>query len=184
LEKQKQALGLTHFLKDYSQLDFLRDLYFNPTCTICGFDSGYKGPRSKTVNPCKAVAKVDFRLVPDQSSEEILGKVEAHLARLGFDDVEVVKHNSCEPCRTSPNTSLVKALLEAGRRVYPGEIVLEPNSPGSGPMSVVVKSLGISVASGECVAHAGSRYHAPNENIFIQDFTQGVKHMVATLALY
>jgi len=183
-EKQKIALGLKGFLKDYSNLEFLQNLYFNPTCTICGFDSGYKGQGSKTVNPCKAIAKLDFRLVPNQRSDDILTNVKAHLARYGFGDVKVVKYGSAEPCRTSPNTLLVRALVEAGRSVYSNNMVVEPNSPGSGPMSVVVEKMGIPIASGECVAHAASRYHAPNENIFVQDFIEGVKHIASTLLLY
>ena len=48
---------------------------FEPSCTICGLDSGYQGPGSKTVLPAEARAKVDFRLVPDQSPKDITEKL-------------------------------------------------------------------------------------------------------------
>lgn len=62
---------------------------FEPTCTICGLTSGYQGPGSKTVLPAKASAKVDFRLVPDQTPEEILRLLRAHLDAEGFSDIVV-----------------------------------------------------------------------------------------------
>ena len=60
---------------------------FEPTCTICGLTSGYQGPGSKTVLPARASAKVDFRLVPDQTPEEVLRELRAHLDAEGFADV-------------------------------------------------------------------------------------------------
>ena len=37
-----------------------------PTCDVNGLYGGYQGPGPKTVLPCKAGAKLSFRLVPDQ----------------------------------------------------------------------------------------------------------------------
>src|SRR5206468_8209100 len=45
---------------------------FEPTCTICGLTAGYQGPGPKTVLPARASAKLDFRLVPDQTPEQVL----------------------------------------------------------------------------------------------------------------
>src|SRR5207245_9218293 len=39
---------------------------FEPTCNVCGIESGYNGPGSKTVIHAEANGKIDFRLVPDQ----------------------------------------------------------------------------------------------------------------------
>ena len=63
-------MGCKHFLKGLTGGVELRMAeVFEPTCTICGLTSGYQGPGSKTVLPARASAKVDFRLVPDQTPE-------------------------------------------------------------------------------------------------------------------
>ncbi len=37
-------------------------------------------------------------------------------------------------------------------------------------------------AVGSGVGNAESRTHAPNENIFVEDYVQGIKHMAAIFA--
>src|SRR5439155_20048113 len=61
---------------------------FEPTCNVCGIESGYNGPGSKTVIPAEATGKIDFRLVPDQDPMKIAALLRAHLDRHGFGDVE------------------------------------------------------------------------------------------------
>ncbi len=47
---------------------------------------------------------------------------------------------------------------------------------GTGPMYHLCRRWGIG-AVGSGVGHADSRNHAPDENIFVDDFIQGIKHM-------
>ena len=42
-----------------------------PTCDVNGIYGGYAGPGPKTVLPCKAGAKLSFRLVPDQDPKTV-----------------------------------------------------------------------------------------------------------------
>ena len=60
---------------------------FDPTCNIAGVGSGYQGAGSKTIVPARALAKIDFRLVPDQDPYEIQALLRAHLDAEGFADV-------------------------------------------------------------------------------------------------
>ncbi|MDP9370425.1 MAG: M20/M25/M40 family metallo-hydrolase, partial [Chloroflexota bacterium] len=48
-----------------------------PTLNIAGFTSGYGGPGSKTIIPSRATCKIDMRLVPDQTPDEVWEKVAA-----------------------------------------------------------------------------------------------------------
>src|SRR5262249_4532174 len=58
----KQLMGANGFLLDYTGgPELQRFATMEPTCTICGLESGYTGPGSKTVLPAKAMAKIDFR---------------------------------------------------------------------------------------------------------------------------
>src|SRR5574341_1788939 len=58
---RRRDLGIDQFLLGLSGLQLVKRNLYQPTCTICGFGSGYTGPGSKTVLPPQAVAKVDFR---------------------------------------------------------------------------------------------------------------------------
>ncbi len=53
-----------------------------PTCDVHGLFGGYSGPGPKTVLPCKAGAKVSFRLVPDQDPKTIGELFRAHVRKV------------------------------------------------------------------------------------------------------
>ena len=64
------------------ELDFsvLERLWIRPTCEVNGLLSGYTGEGAKTVLPADAMAKVSFRLVPDQNPERVAELFRAHVA--------------------------------------------------------------------------------------------------------
>jgi acetylornithine deacetylase/succinyl-diaminopimelate desuccinylase-like protein len=78
-----QLFGTEGVLLGWGGREARRHYLFDPTCTICGLSSGYQGPGGKTVLPAEAMAKLDFRLVPDQSPEEILELLRGYLAAEG-----------------------------------------------------------------------------------------------------
>jgi acetylornithine deacetylase/succinyl-diaminopimelate desuccinylase-like protein len=151
-------------------------LLFGPTCNVCGFHTGYGGPGVKTVLPAEALAKLDFRLVPDQDPFDILDKLRAHLDAGGFQDVEIVVEGPEPPARTDPGDPLVAAVVAAARRAYGVEPVVKPLMAGTGPMYELCQKWGIP-AAGSGVGWAGSRGHSPNENIRLEDLRQGIRHM-------
>jgi acetylornithine deacetylase/succinyl-diaminopimelate desuccinylase-like protein len=153
---------------------------YNPTCTINGFLTGYTGEGSKTVLPNKALAKLDFRLVPRQMPEDILGKLKKHLKDCGFGDIEVVCHGFTEPVKTPLDDDFVRMVIRTAERVYAKEAVVYPTSAASGPMHLLRNRFGYPVVSVGC-AHTESRGHAPNENITLEGFVKGTKFIAAVL---
>ncbi|MEK6220754.1 MAG: M20/M25/M40 family metallo-hydrolase, partial [Chloroflexota bacterium] len=105
---------------------------FEPSCTIAGITTGYQGPGTKTVLPATASAIVDFRLVPNQTPEEIMEKLRAHLDAQGFEDVKVVLNGGEAPGRTDPDDPFIQTVIDAAVDAYgmPQEIV--PMVGGSG----------------------------------------------------
>jgi acetylornithine deacetylase/succinyl-diaminopimelate desuccinylase-like protein len=148
---------------------------FQPTCTICGLDAGYQGPGSKTVQPAEASAKIDFRLVPNQSPEDIIQKLRAHLDDQGFADVDMTVYCGEHPARVDPDHPFVQLAVDTGREVYGQNSVVYPMIGGSGPLYPFVEYLGVPVVSAG-LGYPGNRAHAPNENIRLSDFVNGVKH--------
>src|SRR6184192_1813998 len=57
----------------------LERIWARPTAEINGIGGGYQGRGTKTVLPSYAMAKLTFRLVPDQKAEEVITLAEKHL---------------------------------------------------------------------------------------------------------
>jgi len=149
---------------------------FQPTCTICGLTSGYQGPGSKTVLPAKASAKIDFRLVPNQRPEKVLKQLREHLDAHGFEDIQIEYMGGDTPARTAPDDSFVKLAVETAEEVYQKPVQIEPMSGGSGPSSIFIEHLNLPVISAG-VAHPGAQMHAPNENMRLDLYLLGAKHI-------
>ncbi|HEY4688962.1 MAG TPA: M20/M25/M40 family metallo-hydrolase [Anaerolineae bacterium] len=168
--------GLKGFLKGMTGgLELKREEVFVPTCTICGLTSGYQGPGSKTVLPAEASAKVDFRLVPDQTPEEIVAKLRKHLDAEGFGDIEVVLIGGEAPGRVDPDHPFVKLVVEAAKGIYERDMLVVPMIGGSGPNHAFIEHLKVPIATAG-VGYPGSRAHAPNENVRLDDFVKGTRH--------
>jgi acetylornithine deacetylase/succinyl-diaminopimelate desuccinylase-like protein len=182
--KRKAALGIDRFINDEHGLDVLQRLYYGPTVTICGIQAGYTGEGMKTVLPNTAFAKIDCRLVPDLTPELCVALLRAHLDRRGFGDVEIVPLNGEHPATSAVDASIVTACQSAVREAYGHEAVLIPRSAGSGPMYPLTTALGIpTVMAG--ITHPGSHAHAPDENIRLDDYFEGlhfVRRLIAAFA--
>lgn len=173
-----QMFGMDHFLLNLrGQQLKLKDM-FQPTCTICGIESGFTEPGGlKTVLPNKAMAKIDMRLVPDQDPVEIRELLRAHLDAHGFSDIEVTLLAAEHPAKTDLNAPLVQAVAEAVRTVHGHEPVIVPITPGSGPMYVLCQAIDVPSVSGPGGGNPDSKIHAPNENMYVEDYINGIKGM-------
>jgi acetylornithine deacetylase/succinyl-diaminopimelate desuccinylase-like protein len=171
----KQEFGLSEFLGEATGVEYQRRAVFEPTCTICGFDSGYQGAGAKTVLPAEAMAKVDFRLVPDQDPLTVRDALRKHLDAHGFSDIEVMYLGGQRPARVDPKHPMVQLAAKTAREVYGEEPALIPLVGGSGPIHPFVVGLRQPVVT--CgVAYPGTRAHAPNENLRLSDLLLGAKH--------
>jgi acetylornithine deacetylase/succinyl-diaminopimelate desuccinylase-like protein len=179
-EKVKKSLGLKEFLHRRTGMDAKTTLFFTPTCTINGMLTGYTGPDSKTVLPKEAMAKLDFRLVPNQTANEILTKLKKHLDKKGFKDVKVIRYGSTDPTRTPVTNRFVNIVMKAAEKVYKKRPVIYPTSAASGPMHLFRNVLHSPVVSAGC-SHADPKTHAPNENLTLEGFIKGTKFMATIL---
>lgn len=179
-----QTYGLNGFLKDLDGgLELNREAVFNPTCTICGLSSGYQGPGSKTVLPAHASAKVDFRLVPNQSPEKVHKQLRTHLDSHGFGDVEITALGGVRPGRTDPDNPFLQLVVQTAEDVYGVPQLIAPMVGGSGPNHAFLHTLQLPVATAG-VGYPGSLAHAPNENLVIDNFVNGVRHTARIIARF
>jgi acetylornithine deacetylase/succinyl-diaminopimelate desuccinylase-like protein len=176
-EEYKSRYGLNRFLKDYPDETALQTAsVFEPTCTICGLTSGYQGKGSKTVLPARASAKVDFRLVPDQKPQKVLEQLRAHLDNNGFQDIKIEFMGGEPAARTDPDDAFVKLVIDTSEDAYGKPMHLVPMVGGSGPNYEFIHTLKVPVVSAG-IGYPGSNAHAPDENIRIDLYLKGAKHI-------
>jgi len=176
-KEYRERYGVENFLKDLTGgVELRKEEVFVPTCTICGFNSGYQGEGAKTVLPAFASAKVDFRLVPNQKPEDVLLSLRKFLDENGFNDIEITYLGGEPPARTDPDDPFVKLVVDAAEPVYGVPMQIAPMIGGSGPNYPFVHTLGLPVVTAG-VGYPGSQAHAPNENMRIDLYLKGAEHI-------
>ncbi len=173
----KTRFGISNFLRNLEggpELHIARA--FEPSLTICELTAGYQGPGAKTILPALALAKLDFRLVPDQDPAEVLGQLRSHLDREGFSDIQINVLGSEPPGRTDPDHPFISLVSKAAEPVYGRLPRLIPMIGGSGPNHAFIHYLGLPVASSG-LTYRGTSAHAPNENIRLDLYLKSAKHV-------
>lgn len=179
--RDKELYGIDSFLHDRSGYDLEISVY-EPTANIAGFLSGYTETGVKTVLPAKAMAKMDFRLVPDQHPDDILEKLKAHLKAKGFEDVQVRRLASGDPVVTPLEGAFVQKMTQICQEFSGQEPQIIPLVGGTLPLLGAMKNnvgvLGIGTSGNP--AYYGSGAHAPNEHIRVSDVPRAIEFNMFT----
>ncbi|HET9752934.1 MAG TPA: M20/M25/M40 family metallo-hydrolase, partial [Myxococcales bacterium] len=165
-EIMKKQLGVQRWVRDISFREAEQRLAGKPTVNIEGLVGGYTGTGGKTILPHRAVAKLDFRLVPDQTVDDCLKKLRAHLDKRGFQDLEVNMSGGYGPNTTSPDAPLIRAEVATYEK-YGIEPLLWPRLGGSWPGYVFTEAP-LKLAAGHFGLGHGSGAHAPDEYYVIE----------------
>lgn len=173
----REQYGVREFVHGHTGRE-IDEAVFEPTCNICGITSGYQDEGTKTVIPATAMAKIDFRLVPDQDPDDILQKLRAHLDLLGFADVSIVQPEApMYPYKTQADHPLIELSLSAAEEVYGKRGYIEPLSGGSSPVYAFAKPLGNIPVIAPGVGYWDNRSHSPDEHIRIEDFVNATRQI-------
>jgi acetylornithine deacetylase/succinyl-diaminopimelate desuccinylase-like protein len=165
------------FVKGLTGIALREQQAFSPTCNIAGLLSGYTGEGTKTVLPARAMAKIDFRLVPDQDPQDILRKLRAHLDAEGYDDVRITSADGCEPVVTPiehPFVQRVIAIADAFSEARPS---IGPIMGGTLPLlGALRRYVGVpGLAAPGNASYWASGAHAPNEHVRLHDLPRAVR---------
>lgn len=179
LDQVKADLGLAE-LDGPQELGYYERLMFHPTLTINGFHGGYGGPGMKTVLPCEAFVKCDMRLVEPLTPDYVYEKIQAHVERYA-PDVQFVRLNAMLPSKTPMDSPFAAPIARAVFDARGVEPLLYPTVGGSLPDYAFTKILGIP-SFVVPYANADEANHAPNENLEIVRFLDGIRTGAALLS--
>jgi len=159
--------------KGYS---FLERVWARPTAEVNGLAGGYQGEGSKTIIPAKALAKISFRLVPDQDPFELKTAITDFLKRECPNSVEmeIISQHEGKPYLVRPDSAFGKAAQEALRRTFDKPIAFIREG-GSIPITQTFKeTLGVdTLLLG--LALPDAKVHSPNENFPIENLHAGIR---------
>jgi acetylornithine deacetylase/succinyl-diaminopimelate desuccinylase-like protein len=177
----KRQYGIDKFVNDARGIEARKALVGMPTCNIAGLVAGYGGQGAKTVLPSTAIAKIDFRLVPDMDPTRQFQRLINHLNNYGFGgDIDIKFIHGELASRTPINQPFVKQVEDSATETFGTEPIISVSSSGTGPMHSFVKMLGapcVSVGSTSIYA----RIHSPNEFARIDLLNKATKCMAAII---
>ncbi len=165
-EDAKKIMGVKKWVKDVSWEEALQRMSDTPTINIEGIIGGYTGPGGKTILPHQAIAKLDFRLVPDQTAEGALAALKAHLQKHGYGDIDVNMTGGYDPT-TTPADSPIITSEETVYKAHGIDPVVLPRLGGSWP-GYVFTNPPLSLGAGHFGLGHGSGAHAPDEYFLIE----------------
>ena len=165
--------------KGYSSLE---RIWARPTAEINGIGGGYQGQGTKTVIPREAMAKLTFRLVPNQEGDKILALARKHFEKNLPPGValEMTDGHSGPWYLTDPHGSFGEAAQRALKKAFGREVALIREG-GSIPIVSQFRSvLGVeTLLLG--LALPGCRAHSPNESFPLENLDAGIRMNKAVL---
>jgi acetylornithine deacetylase/succinyl-diaminopimelate desuccinylase-like protein len=175
LETYKNSIGIPDIVGEEGYTTLERS-WIRPTLDVNGIWGGYTGEGSKTVIPSKAFAKISMRLVPNQTSEEIMEKFQAHFESIAPSSVRVLvkPHHGGDPVVTPLGSVAYQAANKAMEESF-GKRPIPIRSGGSVPIVSLFKSiLGLdSILLG--FGLDTDAIHSPNEHYGLFNFYKGIE---------
>jgi len=160
----------------------LERIWARPTAEINGFGGGYQGQGTKTVIGREAMAKLTFRLVPNQNGDKIIRLVQEHLQKNCPPGVklDMAAGHAGPWYLTDPHSKYGEAAQRALKKAFERDPVLIREG-GSIPIVsdfrniLGAETLLLGLALPDC------RAHSPNENFPLENLDAGIRINKAVL---
>ena len=176
-ESFRKEYNIEKFVNNNTGVEIRKALVGHPTCNIAGILSGYTGKGAKTVLPAEAIAKVDFRLVPNMVPEKQFERIIKHLRINGFGEKDIIVkfiHGEAA-ARVSPTDPFVNVVQKSAEEIF-GSVITSVSSAGTGPMNSFIDILNCPCVSvGSTFVYA--KIHSPNEFARIDLLNKATKCM-------
>lgn len=154
-----------------------------PSLSVTGVTGGYQGEGVKAVIPSRAVAKLNFRLVPDQDPVEIERLFRMHIARIAPTTVRttVRRFLAARPALIDRRHPVMSAAARAYEHGF-GASPVFLRSGGTIPIVNHFQELLGAPTALMGFALPDDRIHAPNEKFHLPNFYRGIATCARFLA--
>ncbi len=169
-----------------------------PSLNVRGLQSGWVREERRTLVPATAIVEIDIRTVVESDPERLLATLKSYIADRGYHIVEgrepTVVERTTHPkvirwdaetsylaFRTELDSPTGQWLTGALAHVHGRAPVRIRTMGGSIPISPFVTTLGIPAVSIPTV-NADNNQHAPNENLRLGNYVDGIATMIGVLA--
>jgi len=168
-----------------------------PSLSVNGITGGHQGPGTKAIIPSRAVARLSFRLVPNQDPSRVADLLRRHIAsRVPLDRggqypafsatglrCQIKFRESARPVKLDSNSPVISSAAEALRQTFKREPALLP-SGGSIPIVETLQSMfGLQTAlMGFALPTDG--LHAPNEHFELKRFALAIEASIRMMDLF
>src|SRR5215510_12328569 len=114
----KREFRIGSWVRSMRGQSLVKEHIFGATCTICGIQTGHTEAGAKTVLPSNAMARLDFRLVPDLTGKIVTDLLRDHLDVRGFKDIEIIELGTAPLAKSSAKSAVARAVIESTTEVY------------------------------------------------------------------
>lgn len=194
LEAQLETLGI-------SQAEWVGETYQEamqyPSLNVRGIQGGWVGEEVRTIIPSIVTVEIDMRLVSETPAERQIQLVKDHLRAQGFlllDSlptkaqrrnysrlIQVEERIGSKPFKTPLDSSIGTWLRSAmDEALGEGGAVSMQATGGSQPIEPFISTLGIPAVALR-ISNPDSNIHAPNENLRLGNFLEGLKMCLGVL---
>jgi len=167
-----------------------------PSLNVRGMQSAWIGNQTRTIVPDKAIASIDIRLVPESNPARLQNLVKYYIKKQGY---YVISHNPSETERLTKN-NIVQ--INFGKATLPfrtpvnsevGKWVINTMQKGLGKTPIKVRIMGGTVPISPFInalkipavivplVNADNNQHSPNENLKIENITNGIETFLALM---
>ncbi len=167
-----------------------------PSLNIRGLRSAWVGKEVRTIIPDEVEIEIDMRLVPETPGERMVRLLEEHLKIQGYhivDSIPTALERSTypklaslryrlgsQPFRTEMDSEAGNFLNKAMRPIFGTKVVNMRTTGGSQPIAPFVRTLDVSAVSIR-IPNPDNSIHAPNENLRVGNFLEGIMMCLAIL---
>ena len=160
-----------------------------PSLNVRGIKAAWVGDEVRTLVPAEAIAEIDMRLVPETPAERMIGLVRTYIEQQGYHIIEgepteqermtypkLISFSyriGSRPFRTDLDSDIGRWLGSAMQHVFDDQFVKMRTTGGSQPIAPFITTLDIPAVSIR-IPNPDNSIHAPNENIRIGNYLEGI----------